>query len=96
MRVLTAKDGEEAVRLFRRHHPEIDAVILDITMPKLDGIETLRELRRLSPAVKVLLASGYSEQTALESWVRGEPCEFLKKPYRAAELKHKLETILNP
>ena len=47
--VLTAGDGEEAIRLFRQHQHEIVCVLLDLTMPKMDGQETFRELRRIRP-----------------------------------------------
>ena len=55
---LTANDGEDAVRLYREHQDAIVCVLLDLTMPKMNGEETLRELQRISPNVRVILSSG--------------------------------------
>jgi PAS domain S-box-containing protein len=57
--VLTAADGVEALRLYRRWSQVIDLVILDLLMPGLSGLETLRELRQIKPDVRVLISSGY-------------------------------------
>ncbi|HWO10770.1 MAG TPA: PAS domain-containing protein, partial [Polyangiaceae bacterium] len=64
-RVLAAADGQEGLELFERHMAEIDAVILDLTMPRLDGEQCLRRLRALRPGIPVLLMSGYSVQGAV-------------------------------
>jgi CheY-like chemotaxis protein len=94
MRVLEATDGEEAVQVFRRHRSEIDAVILDITMPKLSGPEALEELRRLSPDVKVLFATGYSEQLVFGPQGPRKPFELIMKPFGIKDLRAKLECVL--
>jgi len=60
--VLTAEDGRQAVEIFQRGSAEVDLVILDLTMPHLDGEACFRELRMIKPAVKVILSSGYNEQ----------------------------------
>ena len=62
--VLTAGGGREAIRLFREHRHEVRCVLLDLTMPDLDGAETFRELRRIRPDVRVVLSSGYGEEAA--------------------------------
>jgi len=85
--VITAKDGSEAVRLFREHHSEIRLIILDLTMPKMDGRETYQELRGISRDVPVILSSGYSEQEIEKHFDDGEIAGFLQKPY-------KLDTII--
>ncbi|MEO1084440.1 MAG: response regulator, partial [Acidobacteriota bacterium] len=93
--VLTAVDGEDALDTFNRHRGTIDAVLLDITMPKLGGIETLKELQAIDPSVKVLLASGYSRHALGELQADDEHrYGFLKKPYRAAELERELLELL--
>ncbi len=93
--VLTAADGEEALRVFRRHAAEIVCVLLDLTIPKLDGIATLEALRRLRPDVPVILSSGYSEQAATQRLSRGEPSGFIQKPYRLQDLQTELERVLS-
>ncbi|HEX9080405.1 MAG TPA: ATP-binding protein, partial [Desulfuromonadaceae bacterium] len=57
---LSASDGVEAVELFRQHADAIVLVILDLTMPRMDGVATFRELKRIRPSVKVIASSGYA------------------------------------
>lgn len=79
--VLAASDGEEAVRLYSRHQEEIACVLLDLTMPKMSGEETFRELRKVRPEVRVVLSSGYSEESAREQFAGLELAGFIQKPY---------------
>ena len=60
--VLTAADGLQAVELYRERGKEIDLVLMDLTMPHMDGAKAFGELRRLNPDVRVVLASGYSHE----------------------------------
>jgi DNA-binding response OmpR family regulator len=82
--VLTAADGREAVELFRSEGERIRLVLLDMTMPHLDGEETFREMRRIRGNVRAVLSSGYSEQMAT-SRLAGL-AGFIQKPYRFEEL----------
>jgi two-component system cell cycle sensor histidine kinase/response regulator CckA len=84
--VLTANDGQEAVATYRLHQHEIRAVLLDLMMPILDGEGALLELRRINPGVKVILSSGYSERQVSNQYTGIEPMQFVKKPYRYADL----------
>jgi CheY-like chemotaxis protein len=93
--VLEACDGQEAVDLFNEGGSTIDAVLLDMTMPNLDGAETLRMLRHVEPRVRVLLSSGYSEQEALRLMSSYDGVGFLKKPYLPKELIGKLQEFLD-
>lgn len=93
--VITASDGLEAVETFTKQKNRIDAVILDMIMPRLGGKETYEKLRKIRPDVRVLLSSGYSENgTAREILERGA-LGFLQKPYRSQELLKKLRHILD-
>ncbi|QFG03705.1 PAS domain S-box protein [Tepidiforma bonchosmolovskayae] len=87
--VLLAADGAEAVALYRER-PGIDLVLLDLTMPAMDGEETFRELRRLDPGVRVILTSGYSEQDAADRFAGTGLAGFIQKPYRPQDL---IETV---
>jgi PAS domain S-box-containing protein len=80
--VLTASDGEEAVRVYREHRHEIACVLLDLTMPKLSGVETFLELRKVCPEVRVVLTSGYSEENALEQFAGLGLAGFIQKPFQ--------------
>jgi two-component system cell cycle sensor histidine kinase/response regulator CckA len=94
--VLTAADGREAVELFRAHRAEIACVLLDLTMPRMDGEETYRELRRLQPDVRVVLASGYSDQEISRRFRGAALAGFIEKPYRVGTLSAKLHEALAP
>lgn len=61
-RVFTATDGDEAIEVFRAHKDEIGCVILDLTMPKKDGLATFEELRGIRSDIKIIISSGYDEQ----------------------------------
>ena len=84
--VLTAIDGADAVDVFRVRHAEIQAVLLDMTMPRLNGEETFRELRRIKPEIRVMLSSGYNEQDATSRFAGRGLAGFLQKPYTAMQL----------
>jgi two-component system, cell cycle sensor histidine kinase and response regulator CckA len=85
--VIKASDGLEALKIFRMRKDEISLVILDLTMPGMNGWETLEALRALRPDIPVVLASGYDEAKAMEGKRTELPQAFLHKPYRMAELK---------
>ncbi len=92
--VKTKKNGEAALKYFREHADEVDLVILDMIMPKLNGRDTYLAMKRIDPQVRVLLASGYSlngeAQTLLEAGVLG----FLQKPFRQKEILQKAAEAL--
>ncbi len=94
-RVLTAQDGLDAVQLFERRSGEIDLVILDLTMPRMDGATAFAELRRRDPKVKVLLCSGYSETDVTHRFAGKGLAGFLQKPWSAADLLHRVEEALS-
>jgi two-component system cell cycle sensor histidine kinase/response regulator CckA len=92
--VLMAADGREAVELYREHEGAVDIVLLDMTMPHMDGEETFRELRQIDPTVRVLLTSGYNEQDATERFAGKGLIGFIQKPYRPNELVDRIEAAL--
>jgi PAS domain S-box-containing protein len=85
-RVLTAMDGREALEIYRAGHDEIALVLLDLTMPDLDGEETFRELRRIDPKVRVVMSSGYTESEITPRFAGKRLTGFLQKPYTMAAL----------
>jgi DNA-binding NtrC family response regulator len=93
-RVLLAEDGQQALEIYQREKPTIDLVILDLTMPRLSGRDTLRELRQLDPQVRVLFASGYSAEQVTEE-ERLAVLGFINKPYRPQELANTVRLALN-
>ncbi len=92
-RVFTARDGQDAVRVFALQPREIDLVLLDMTMPVMGGEEALERLKELREDVLVLASSGYDEREAQQRF-GGRIAGFLQKPYTAAQLTGKVGTLL--
>ncbi|MDQ6966113.1 MAG: response regulator, partial [Mariprofundaceae bacterium] len=80
-KTMQAVDGVEAVDQLRRHTAEIDCVLLDMTMPRMGGEEAFTEMRRIKPDIKVLLSSGYNQQTATQRFTGKGLAGFVQKPY---------------
>ena len=93
-KVIEAQDGVEAVRLFQEHQNEIDCVLSDLTMPRMNGWETLTALREKGTDVPVILASGYDETTVMAGDHPELPQGFLNKPYSMAALKDVLREAI--
>ena len=91
---LTAGNGEEAVALYREHQDCIVGVLLDMTMPGMNGEETFAQLRRINPEVRVVLTSGYNEQEVTSSLAGKGLAGFIQKPYRADNLLATFHKVL--
>jgi CheY-like chemotaxis protein len=92
--VLTAADGQEAVAVFREHAQTVRAVLLDLTMPHLDGAATMLQLRQIQPDVRVVLSSGYTEEDATRRFSDRDLVGFLQKPYTLEDLVSTIRTAL--
>jgi len=92
--VLTAENGKVALDLYTTERDRIALVLLDVTMPVMDGEECFRRLREIDPGVRVLLSSGFSEQEATSRFVGLGLAGFLQKPYRLQDLAAKLHEVM--
>lgn len=92
--VLLANDGREALEIFRARRGEVACVILDLTMPVMDGGEAFQELHGIDPNVVVLLSSGYNEQETMEQFEGTGLAGFIQKPYHVPLLEEKLRQVL--
>ncbi len=93
--VITASDGVEAIELYRSQSEPIGLVILDLTMPGLNGEQTWAHLRAFDPAVRVLFSSGYSEENAEFRFREPDArAAFIHKPYRREELLERIHDLL--
>jgi CheY-like chemotaxis protein len=92
--VLTAVDGLQAVELYRERGKEIDLVLMDLTMPHLDGAKAFGELRRLNPDVRVILASGYSHEDVASRFAGKGLDGVLQKPYTLLKLRESLAGLM--
>jgi PAS domain S-box-containing protein len=92
--VLDAKDGTEAVEMFRQHRDTIRFVLCDLTMPHMSGWDTLAVLRTLAPGVPVILTSGYDEAHVMADGYDERPQGFLGKPYGIDDLRDAIRQAL--
>lgn len=90
---LTAEDGIEALELYRIHHENIRCVLLDIVMPRAEGIKTFHQLKHLDKNIKIIVSTGYDEEQASTSFGEIQPDAYLQKPYMSKELRNKLHAI---
>lgn len=93
--VLTARNGKEAIEIFKQNHEKVAIVVLDLVMPGMGGGEVYERLKEIDANVKVLLSSGYSiNDQAAEILNRG--CDgFIQKPFKLSELSNKLREIIS-
>ena len=92
--VLTARDGLEAVQIYVEKGNDIRMVLLDLTMPQMDGEETLGEIRRIRPEARVVMASGYTEQEVLQRFRGRGISGFVHKPFKFTPLMAVLQKAL--
>jgi CheY-like chemotaxis protein len=90
--VVTAEDGRHALELFKERD-DFKCVILDLTMPHLDGEQTFRELRQIRPDIKVIMSSGYNELEVTQRFVGKGLAGFIQKPYRLSVLREALQRL---
>ena len=91
--VLTAVDGRDALELYRKRQNEISLVVLDLTMPHMDGAQAFGELRRINPDIRVILASGYSEEDVAARFAGKRLSGVLQKPYSLVKLRELLMKV---
>ena len=92
--VLTVSSGAAAVELFRRRGSEIDAVVLDLSMPGMDGRACFMELRGIDAEIPVVLASGFSRDGRVQELLDLGVNEYLQKPYRLNDLASTLRKLV--
>lgn len=93
-RALGAPDGQVAVAVMRERGREVDCILLDLTMPALDGVATLRLIRELCPDVKVLVVSGSSNAEVARRFAGQDVAGVLQKPYDIQSLLDELRRVL--
>ena len=81
--VMEAVDGREAVETFEKHQQKIDLVMLDVTMPRLDGISALEKIRAIAPDIPAILCSGMGAESPASA---GEHTGFVAKPFAPDEV----------
>ncbi|MBD1840414.1 response regulator [Coleofasciculus sp. FACHB-64] len=93
-KVLTATDGVEALVLYAEHKQDINAVLVDMMMPAMDGITTIRALQKINPQVKIIAVSGLTSNYQITEIAGNNVKTFLPKPYTSEELLKNIQVVL--
>ncbi|MGB2867713.1 MAG: response regulator [Bacteroidota bacterium] len=91
---MTAANGEDAVEIYRKEKEKIAIVLSDMGLPKLGGWEVLRVLRDINPAVKVILASGYLDQSLKAEMIKAGAKDFVQKPYIPDQILKRIREVI--
>ncbi len=92
--VLTASDGTEALEIYGKKHRNIDLIILDLTMPGMSGSRCLRELLKINPGAKVIIASGYAENGPEMETITAQTRGFIGKPFKISAILGLIRKVL--
>ena len=90
--VLEAEDGEQAVDVYKQQRP--DAVLLDITMPVMDGLEALKEIMEFDPEAKVAMVTAMGQQQVIMEAIKAGAKDFVVKPFDAARIQEALWKLI--
>jgi len=93
--VLTARNGEDALRIVKERGGNVDLALLDVVMPVLGGRATYERLRNLYPGMRFLFASGYNVATVNADFVLGEGLELIQKPFERGSFLGKVRELLD-
>jgi CheY-like chemotaxis protein len=92
--VLVAEDGRAAIDVLKKHSGPIELVVLDLSMPHMNGEELLPQLRKVRPDVKVVVSSGYSESEVLALFQGQRVSGFIQKPYTSKSIAERVKASL--
>jgi CheY-like chemotaxis protein len=90
--VLTADNGQEGVEVYKKNRHKIDLIILDMIMPKMNGLECFTEIKKISPDVKIIMASGFSSDSDVKKLKESGLISYIRKPFRISELVSVIKT----
>ena len=92
--VYTASSGREGVEFFRDNTGKIDIILMDMTMPNMNGEEVVRKMRKICAEVPIILSSGYSEHDVKKRFKAKDMAEFIQKPYQIKALINKIDIVM--
>ncbi|MBX2989641.1 MAG: response regulator [Bacteroidetes bacterium] len=94
-RVLVASDGLEALDMYRQYGDEIDLVVLDMLMPRLDGGQTYIEMKKMNVDIKAFFCTGYTPTEVIGPLLAEESLRALQKPFRPSEFVNTVRDVLS-
>lgn len=93
--VVSAADGRRGVNIYREQRNQVAAVLLDLVMPVMSGKETFNALKKINPAVKVLLSSGFRQDNRVDEILAVGAKGFIQKPYSLSDLSKAIRQVLD-
>lgn len=91
--LLIASNGEEALEMFFERWVEIDIILLDIVMPKMDGLQTLKQILKINPYAKVVIVSSISDKSIIQSCLDAGASDYIVKPFKISDFNKAIEII---
>ncbi len=91
--VIPASDGKKALEVLKNRADEINMILLDMEMPGMNGLETMREIQKINAGIPIVISSGYAKEGKVEQALAEGAIDYLKKPYRLLDLGQKLKEI---
>ena len=93
-RVITASDGFETVDLYTEHAEEVSILLMDLNMPRLNGVEAALRIRHINPKVPLVFMSGYPREQVMGRFAQQPHTDFIKKPFQSSELTDVVRTVM--
>jgi CheY-like chemotaxis protein len=95
LQVVDARDGSEGLAVYRQRQREVRGMLLDLTMPVMNGLDVMREVRATNPTLPIVLCSGYDRNEVLDQLAPDPCCVFLPKPFTAEQLERAVRAALS-
>jgi PAS domain S-box-containing protein len=92
--VLTTPDAAEGIEIFKKLANNLDCVLINLSMPKIDGVELFHKLREIRTNIPIIICSGYTEDQVMNRFQENKPEGFIQKPYRIKQLEDKIKMII--
>ncbi|MDQ6962254.1 MAG: response regulator [Mariprofundaceae bacterium] len=92
--IVTALDGLDCLEMYEKHRAKIELVLLDMTMPSMDGEEAFIELHKINPDIKVIITTGCKEEVVKEKFKEFPISGFVHKPFKMEFLDEQISALL--
>jgi nitrogen-specific signal transduction histidine kinase/CheY-like chemotaxis protein len=93
--VFAAMTAEEAIQIYRKHNQHIDIAILDMVMPKINGLQLFGTLQTINPKIKTIITTGYALDSRISEIIEKNSHQYLKKPYTRDQLAHAIADLMD-
>lgn len=93
--VYRASNGLDAVDTYAKHFHDIDLVTLDVVMPKLDGLQTLKRILTINPEAKIVMVTSISSEHIVKPCLKAGAKDYVTKPFRLSQLAQVINSVLN-